>query len=63
MDHKEERAEKVAESEHLVQDEAEMNLKAHEQHADTLSECVRHDLAEPDDRSCVKCSDPPQKAP
>jgi hypothetical protein len=56
----EKRVEKADATEHLVRDDAEMNLRAHEQHPDTLKECVSHDLPQPDDRGCAKCCDPPK---
>jgi hypothetical protein len=46
--------------EHLVRDDAQINLKAHEQHPDTLKECLSHDLPQLDDRGCAKFCDPPK---
>lgn len=46
--------------EHLVKDDVGMDLKAHEQHADTLAACVAHDKPELDDRGCEKRVDPPK---
>jgi hypothetical protein len=46
--------------EHLLCDDAQVNLRAHEQHPDTLKECLSHDLPQPDDRGCAKCCDPPK---
>lgn len=59
---KERKIEDVKEQkEHLVCDDAETDLTAHEQHADTLSECVAHDKPELDDRGCEKHVDPPKE--
>jgi hypothetical protein len=55
-----ERVEKDEVVDHLVCDDAQMNLRAHELHSDTLKECVSHDLPQPDDRGCAKCCDPPK---
>lgn len=55
-----ERIEKIEGAEHLVRDDAQMNMMAHEQHLDTLKECLSHDLPQPDDRGCAKCCDPPK---
>lgn len=55
-----ERIEKIEGAEHLVRDDAQMNMMAHEQHPDTLKECLSHDLPQPDDRGCAKCCDPPK---
>lgn len=56
-----ERPEEKVLEDHLVRDDAKMDLKAHEQHKDTLPECVSHDHPEPDDRGTTKFVDPPKE--